>query len=169
MDTAAFFRSVWFTRALYGLGGLIVLLTVFQLGVVVGFHKARFSYRWAENYHRTFGGPRAGLWGDVEDHEFMDSHGLVGTVIKVDGTSVVVKGSDGLEKVISTTPATTLERGRQVVQLSDLKVDDKIVVLGSPQDDGSIAAKFIRIFDQLFDQALPPPPPSGFHFKPLGF
>ena len=158
MDVQKFFQSQSFAWLLKGLGGLILLLVVFQLGVFVGFRKAGFSYHWAENYHRTFGGPRSGFLGDWDGRDFTSGHGLAGTVIKVEGSTIVAKGSDGVEKLIMVSSATTLEQGHQPMLLANVKPDDRIVVLGTPQDDGSIDAKLIRVFGGFFS---PPPTPLG--------
>ena len=39
-----------------GLAGFVVLVLVFGAGVKVGTLKARYSYKWAENYHKNFAG-----------------------------------------------------------------------------------------------------------------
>src|SRR3989338_4980905 len=47
-----------------GLAGFVILVLVFGAGVKVGTLKARYSYRWADNYHKNFAGPRGGFLGD---------------------------------------------------------------------------------------------------------
>jgi hypothetical protein len=51
-----------------------------------------------------------------------------------------------------------IERLRETVKISDLKVDDFVVVIGEPNDSGQIEAKFIRLL---------PPAPLGFISEPL--
>ena len=67
-----------------GLAGFVVLVLVFGAGVKVGTLKARYSYRWAENYHRNFGGPRGGFLGDLKSFpqgDFINGHGVFGEII----------------------------------------------------------------------------------------
>ena len=47
-----------------GVAIFVVIVLIFGAGMFVGGMKARFSYRWAENYHENFGGPRGGFLGD---------------------------------------------------------------------------------------------------------
>lgn len=128
---------------------LIVLLFVFKLGVLVGFKKASFSYLWGENYHRNFAGPRNGFFRDFEGREFIDSHGVFGQIIKIDGSNLIIKGRDNVEKIIIVKNNTTIMRFRDTIKLSELKVDDQVVVIGDPNDNGQIEAKLIRL--------VPPP------------
>src|SRR3989338_7677813 len=75
-----------------GLAGFIVLILVFGAGMKVGTLKARYSYRWAENYHRNFAGPRSGFfsdWGNSPRGEFINAHGVFGSIIKIDGNTML--------------------------------------------------------------------------------
>jgi hypothetical protein len=158
MDIQNFFKSKQFKLVLMGLGGLIVLLLVFQLGVFIGFRKANFTFGWGDNYHRAFGGPRGGFLNDFEGRDFTSGHGVAGSIIKIDSGLIIVKGSDNVEKIIATDSTTTINKGRQAIQSSDLKVDDRIVVIGSPQNNGSVLAKMIRVFDPSGALPLAPLP-----------
>ncbi len=142
-----FFHSKKFALVLKGIAALVVLLVVFQLGIFVGFHKARFSYRWGENYHRAFGGPRGGFMKDFEGRDFVNGYGTTGVVAKMDKDNFVVKGSDGVEKIITVSQTTTLERGRTSISLTDLKIDDRVVIIGAPNNNGAIDAKVVRVFE----------------------
>ncbi len=146
--------------------GLIVLFFAFRLGMVVGYRQAYFSYRWGENYHRNFGGPRGGFFeGFFSDRkDFIESHGTFGQIVKIDFTvstssaqtsstpaaTLVVKGGNDVEKIILVKDDAVITRFRQEAKLADLKVGDYIVVIGRPNDSGQIEAKLIRI--------MPPPP-----------
>jgi hypothetical protein len=163
MDIQTFFKSKQFKLVLSALGGLIILLIVFQLGMFVGFRKANFTFRWGENYHRAFGGPKGGFLKNFEGRDFTSGYGVVGNIIKIDGGLIVVKGSDNVEKIIAIDSITVINKGRQAIQLSDLKIDDRIVAIGSPKDDGSVMAKMIRVFGSSNTFPLPPsfmPPKS---------
>ncbi|OIO07396.1 hypothetical protein CO115_04300 [Candidatus Falkowbacteria bacterium CG_4_9_14_3_um_filter_36_9] len=138
-----------------GAGVLIILLLVFQLGVFVGFRKAQFSFRWGDNYHRAFGGPQGGFLQDFEGKDFINGHGISGMIAKIDANNLIIKDRDGLEKIIIITDSTFIKKGRVDIKLADLKIDDRVVIIGSPKDDGSIEAKIARIFDS---NDVPPPP-----------
>lgn len=151
MDLKKIFNSRAFLIATWSVGGLIILLLVFKSGVAVGYKKAGFSYRWGENYHRNFAGPKGGFFEEfVSDRKnFIESHGVVGQVAKVDGATLIVKGRDNVEKIIITNDNSVINRFRETIKLSDLKADDYIVIIGSPNDAGQIEAKLIRVIPPL--------------------
>lgn len=148
MKIEIFFKSKTFHWIVAAIGVAIILLAVFQLGMFVGFKKATYSFRWADSYHRTFGGPRGGFLRDFEGRDFISGHGSAGFIAKIDGVNLIVKGQDGAEKILTMTSSTTIMRGRDVIASDKLKVDDRIVSVGSPNADGSIEAKIIRVFDR---------------------
>jgi len=135
-----------------GLLSIVVLVLVFGLGVFVGEKKAKFSYLWAENYHRMFAGPKAGFLGNLRMppfppfDEFIEGHGTFGEIIKIEGNNLVVKGRGNVEKAIVITEKTVIKSGREDIKFSDLKIGDMIVIIGSPNDKGQIEAKLIRVF-----------------------
>lgn len=133
-----------------GLGGFVALVLVFGAGVKVGTIKAMYSYHWAENYHRNFAGPRGGFFSDWRNFprgEFINAHGVFGSIIKIDGNTIITKGRDDVEKTVLVSDNTVIQKGRETIKLSDLKVDEGIVVIGSPNEEGQIEAKLIRVFD----------------------
>jgi hypothetical protein len=144
-----------------GLLAIVAIVLVFGLGVFVGEKKAKFSYHWAENYHRMFAGPKAGFLGNLKMppfppfDEFIEGHGTFGEIIKIEGNNLVVKGRGNVEKVIVVTEKTVIKSGRKDIKFSDLKIGDMIVIIGSPNDKGQIEAKLIRVF----------PPKSSFKGK----
>ena len=146
MDLQNLGQSKQFKWLLLGLGMLIILLLVFQLGMFVGFRKASFSYGWGDNYHRNFGGPRGGFLRDFVGKDFINSHGTTGTVAKVDGNTVIIKDQDGKEKSVIVSGNATVRKGAEAITVADLKVDERIVVIGTPEDDSSITAEIIRVF-----------------------
>lgn len=134
-----------------------VLFLVFQAGVFVGHRKAAFSFRFGDNYYRVFEGqPRGGKFftkmrGPFPD-KLIEGHGAVGEVVSVDMPTFAVLGRDGVEKSILVEDDTVIRRFREEVEPADIAVGDFAVVLGEPNEDSQIEAKFIRIL----------PPPSGF-------
>jgi len=146
-------QSKTFRRVLWGIGIAIILLAAFKAGEFVGFRKASFSYRWGENYYRSFTGPRGGFFGELGGRDFMMGHGTSGTIVKVATSTLVVQDRDNAEKVILITKNTVVNRFRDTIPASDLKENDNVVIIGSPNDAGQIEAKLIRV--------LPPPGVPG--------
>ncbi len=157
MSLTSFFQSKTFRWIAIALGELILLLLVFQLGLFVGFHKASFNFHWAAAYNRNFGGPPGGFMHDFEGQQFFNAHGTTGSVIQVSTSTIIIKGQDNVEKIITIRPSTTIEEGRRAISVSNVKVDEHAVVIGTPQNDGSIIARMVRIFPNS-SSTLPTPP-----------
>lgn len=133
------------------IGVLVVLLAVFKIGIYVGYRKAQFSYRWGENYHRNFAGPRNGFFNRIDDNlgyeNFTNGHGSFGSILKIDNDTLVIQGKDNFEKTILTTSSTKIIGRNNSSRINALKVDDRVVVIGTPNDQGQIEGKLIRIFN----------------------
>ena len=133
-----------------GLASFVILVLVFGAGVKVGTLKARYSYRWADNYHKNFAGPRGGFLGDWQKFpagDFISGHGAFGEIIEMKDNGFVIKGRENVEKVINTNQETTITKGRETIK-DGLGVGDRVVIIGSPNDEGQIEAKLIRVFDE---------------------
>jgi len=135
-----------------GLAVFAVVILIFGAGLLVGGTKARFSYRWAESYHKNFGGPRGGFLGDwqkfpIPPGDFIEGHGSFGEIIKINNSDFVIKGQGDVEKVVVVTKDTIIEKGRKTIKKEELKIGNRVVVIGSPNEQGQIEAKLIRIFD----------------------
>jgi len=148
MNIDKFFQSKTFKTILLGIGGLIALLLVFKTGMMVGFQKANFFCRWSDNYHQNFGGPRGGFPGGLGDKDFMEANGAVGQIIKVATSSLVIKGRGDVEKVILVNDDTIINRLKETIAIDALRVDDTVVVIGEPNNDGQIEAKLIRVMPE---------------------
>ncbi|MFH0988343.1 MAG: hypothetical protein V1763_03145 [Parcubacteria group bacterium] len=156
MDTSKFFQSPAFKIGLWCLIGLIIIFLVFQAGLLVGFRKADFSCRWGDNYQRNFGGPRGGMFGQMPGGDFFGAHGVDGQILKIDlstatssvtpnlGT-ITVKGRDNVERLVIIREKTIIEQQRATLKISDLKINDSVVIIGTPNQNGQIDAQFVRI------------------------
>jgi hypothetical protein len=142
-----------FKAAFFAIVGLILILFVFKLGMVVGERKADFSHQWSDNYHTNFAGPQGGFFKDFGDKNFIEANGTFGQIIKIDGSTIVVKGQNDVEKTVIAGEKVQIKRLNEDIKITDLKVDDYIVIIGESNDSGQIEAKFIRI--------MPPPPEKG--------
>jgi hypothetical protein len=153
-------------KIIIGLVGIVIIMLIFGIGIIVGEKKAGFSYRWAEEYHRNFAGPREGFFGNWRSFprgDFIDANGVFGQIIKIDGPTILIKGDDNVEKIIIVKDDTIIQRLRDTLKINDLKIDDFIVVIGQPNDSGQIEAKFIRLLPPPPEASLGPFPPSMFY------
>lgn len=132
-----------------GLAGFAAVVLIFGAGIFVGQMKARFSYRWAESYHKNFAGPKGGFLGDLRGFpagDFIESRGAFGEIIQISNSDFVVKGRGDAEKVIVVSKDTVIQKGRETIKKEELKVGDKVVIIGSPNEEGQIEARLIRLF-----------------------
>jgi len=145
-------ESKLFKGIILGIAGLIVLAVVFGLGVSVGTQRANYSFRWADQYHRNFGGPQGGFFGDFfgSEKELPNANGSFGQIIKIDQTSqsLTIKDIGNVEKNILLNNQTTIVSQRKTLKLSNLKLNDNVVVIGNPNNSGQIQAELIRVMPQ---------------------
>jgi len=157
------FESKVFVGVLYGIGIIVVLVLVFSAGISVGFHKASFGRAWGENYERNFGMMRDGGFnparGSMMDQNFYpNAHGTIGKIINITSPTIIVADRDNTEKVVLINNDTKIQKMRTNITSADLVVDDFVVVIGSPNDQGQIVAKFIRVMPAGMPDTLPPAP-----------
>ena len=152
-------KSKNFKIVALAVGFIIIVLVSFGGGVAVGFHKARFSYKFGENYERNFiGRPNEGPMGMMGDRGprdmmrgfegsgFRNAHGITGNIISIADNKIIVQDRAGQENTISVGDKTLIKRGQDTISLNDLKNNDQIVVMGSPGDNGVVNADLIRVF-----------------------
>ncbi len=154
MSTKDFFESKIFQRVIWGIGIFIIALVIFQAGVFIGYKRASFSFRYGDNYYSTFGsGPMGGMMRNfppgLPPDDFPAGHGVSGKIIKVSLPTVLVAGDDGVEKSVLVASSTLIREFRQMISPADLKVDDTVVVIGSPNAQSQIEAKLIRIIPAM--------------------
>lgn len=141
-----FAESKNFKKVIYVLGAVVILALVFQAGMVVGFKKASFSRDWGNNYERNFG-PKREVSRFLKDgmRDIPNAHGAIGKIIKVEFPNIVVLDKDQTEKIIIIKDDTSILERKEILSKESLKVDQFIVVIGNPNDQGQIEAKMIRI------------------------
>lgn len=140
------------TIAVIVIGIVLVAVGSFALGFSAGLHKARFSYRFGENYERNFMKAerqevKDRIMKKMDGKLFRSGHGVAGKILSIAEGSVIVSGPEGQENSVVTSDTTVIMKGGEKVSLADLVAGERIVVLGKPSDDGSIRADLIRIFD----------------------
>lgn len=137
------FESKISVKILYVVGTVIVLILIFSAGVSVGFHKASFGRAWEENYERNFGMmPGRPVLGK---DNFPNAHGAIGKIIKIELPTIIVQDKDNTEKVVLIKDDTKIQRMMEELPVNELAVDDFVVIIGSPNNQGQIEAKFIRV------------------------
>lgn len=132
------------------LAGLIILIGVFALGINVGFHKTRFSDDWVKNYPKNFAVPPGGFYPVAlpPQNSLFGSHGLAGSILTVSGNTLTIKSSDNSEKTVIVSPTTAIREDFADVKAAQLAVNQQVVVIGEPNAQGQIEAKFIRVMDK---------------------
>ena len=151
-DIKKVFESKTSFRILSGIGVVVVALLIFSAGVSVGFHKASFGRAWGDNYERNFGmRPNRPFFG--EDN-FPNANGAIGKIIKITLPTIIVQDKNNTEKVVSIQDNTQIEKMMTNISANDLALDDFVVVIGTPNSQGQIEAKFIRIMPA----GMPVPP-----------
>jgi len=134
----------------------IVAALIFQAGVFVGYKKAEFSGRFGDNYSRAFGGEKRGpgMMGGFPEDIFVGGHGTAGKIVRISLPTIIVADRDNVEKVVTIEDDTSIRSYRDAVKITDLKVGDFVIILGSPDDQGQIVAKLIRITPEPKMKAL---------------
>lgn len=143
-----FLRTPRFKKTVYILGALIVLSLAFQAGMAVGFHRAEFGHRFDQSYMDAYG--RHPEMGKARERdEPFETHGAIGKVLSVSLPTIVVEEKN-IEKVVRVSSSTVVRHFRDHIDITTIKPNDFIVVIGEPNNNSEVVAKFIRM--------LPPPP-----------
>lgn len=145
-----------------GLAVFTAAILIFGAGMIVGGAKARFSYRWAENYHRNFAGPKIGFMKNWQrpiaaPEEFIGSRGAFGEIVQINESGFVIKGKNNAEKLVIMGEKTVIQDGRKEISKNDLETGDFAVIIGQPNKNGQIEAKLIRIFNENPEESIIPP------------
>jgi hypothetical protein len=141
-----FLESKKVRAILWILGGLILLFVAFGLGIAVGYERAGFAAGFDKNYYRIFfGGLPVGPIGMMAPPMPIATHGVVGTVIDVGSSTISVKDEQNNEQSVAISSGTAIRDADNDVTIGSVAVGDQIAVIGEPNTEGQIAARFIRI------------------------
>ena len=128
----------------------IVALLIFQAGMTVGFMRASYDRDWNNHYLENFGpGINNPINRMSESNRAPNDHGAFGKIISVSLPTVTILGPDTIEKTIVIAPDTIMRDMHDPVQPTDLVPNMNMVVIGIPNTQGQIEAKFIRILPPL--------------------
>lgn len=130
-------------------GVVLVAVASFAFGFSAGLHKARYSYRFGENYERNFMKAERQEMKDrvmqkMDGKLFRSGHGVAGEILSIAGESIIVSGPEDQENNVVLSDTTVIMKGGEKASLTDLQLGARIVVLGKPSEDGSIQADLIR-------------------------
>ncbi len=135
---------------LWIVGAVVAFLFVFGLGALAGYHEASFAGRFGDNYFRNFfGGFPAGHMANM--------HGAAGEVIDVSSSSFSVRDADGDEESVLVAPDAIIREMNNTLTMSEVRVGNGVTVIGTPDANGQIEARFVRVFDS--SSSLPAPTP----------
>lgn len=120
----------------------------FGFGVLVGSHAATFRARFGENYIRNFYGqmPPPGGGPVFVTQGPPNTHGVIGKVVDVSTSTLSVVDADGEEVSVAVPTSTSIEEGGAAVAIGAIQPGDMVAVIGAPNGEGQIAARFIRAF-----------------------
>jgi preprotein translocase subunit YajC len=116
---------------LLGLGGLLVLCIVLGAGILLG----RFSVPRQQRVATLLRSPLS----------IVSGHGAIGTLQSVSGQTLAIELRNGTTQTVLIDKNTRIERNREKITLSDLKQGDWVTVIGSPNDQSQIVAKWVRV------------------------
>lgn len=130
-----FFASQWLRISLTALSGLIAVAVVFGAGFFAG--------RWSASPLGFFGlftrAPR--------EFTVRTGHGAIGTIQSIEGQRITIQSRDGKLATILVSSETRFDKNFEKIPFTDLKMNDQIVVIGSPNDSGEIKARLIGLVD----------------------
>ncbi len=126
-------RNKWLRFGLILVGTVLALAIVFGAGIFVGRMGGRANALHPIRWFTIF---------------FSGAHGAVGRVEKIDGQTLTLELRDGSPQTVLLDSQTRIEKNRQRITAGDLHSDDQIQVIGSPGDQGSIRARWVRVMIQ---------------------
>ena len=148
-----FVRSRLFAGIMLGVAVMLVLVCVFEAGVALGYHEAVFSSHWGANYERNFGGTGMQVMMGVPDGHGPEAFGAIGQIISIASSTMVVQNNDQQEEKVIFNGNTVIRNQEITIPASSLSAGTYVVVVGTPDNQGTIDASLIRIIPA-------PPTPS---------
>jgi hypothetical protein len=125
-------RSKWFHYGLIILASFFILALVFGAGFAVG--------KWTA--------PPFNAFRPVQrTNNFRSGHGAVGVIQSIQGQTITVQSRDGDLETVLVGNDTRFDENFEDISFGDLKVNDHIIVIGSPNSDGAINARLIGLVD----------------------
>lgn len=121
----------------------VVLVATFFFGVLVGKRDYKFFPYWERRH----------TYPDFFPNK-LSGHGVLGTIQTLGKSTLVVKDRTGALKTVLVDSRTRIRRERTDITISDLKINEQVVILGEPQEsESAIKARIIRVMGALRNQA----------------
>lgn len=136
-------QNKWLKIGLLGLAGIVLVALVFGAGFYIGRLSGRGIPPPISSLQRS-------LFGN-------GGHGATGAIEEIQDKTITLTLRDGTSQQITTDGATRIERNLKKISFADLKVGDRIIVVGAPDAQGKLKARVIR----LVDPRVPPPTPKS--------
>ncbi len=132
-------QNKWLRIALIAVGAMLALCILLGAGIFVVRLSHQRTVRPVGLFRRLFG--------------LYNGHGAVGTIqtIDIQNQTVTLQLGDGTQQTVLVNKDSRIDKSGKRITLSDLHVADRITVIGSPDTQGQVVARFIRVF------ATPPP------------
>ena len=126
-------RTNWLIISLVAVGVLVAAGTVFAAGFFVGRSSAN-----AASFNNLSRGVNRG------------GHGAIGAIQSVVDQKIILSMRGGKTQVILISTETRLEKNYQKIGLTDFKINDQVIVIGSPNSEGEINARLVGVIDSSF-------------------
>ncbi len=123
-----------------GIGIAALFILALFVGIYLRNKKTSFFPFWERRY---------GYEGHIR-HKF--GHGIVGNIESIDSIKFTVKNRFGEQKNILVDDKTIIKYEGLAIKFSDLKKDDRVVVIGEPSD-GGIKARMVRLISDFVKDA----------------
>ena len=123
-------RNKWLRFGFIVASSVLALGIVFGAGIFVGRANGRLD------------GPRPVRWFALFSN---GAHGAIGQVEKIEGQTVTLVLRDGSFQTVLLDKETRIEKNHQRITPGDLHQGDRIQVIGSPDSQGRIQARWVRV------------------------
>ena len=144
-----YFQSNVVSKIILILAALLVILLIFQAGIMVGYRRGFFASNWNGAHGQIMDEPDSIFAPFVHDSDDINPHGAVGNIVSVRLPSILIKGPNSAEQVITISSTTAIRFIHSNASTSDLVPGNQVIIIGEPKDNGSISAAFIRIMPKI--------------------
>ncbi len=126
-------------KIINGIGvGILALVTIILI-FIAGFHfgrRERFLPFWPQNLSHNH----------EQSRQKFGRHGIVGSIESIDQNTVSIKLRNGDSKKVLTDNNTTITKDGMSINFSDLKVGDRVLVLGNPTNN-ELQARALKVIE----------------------
>ena len=134
----------WLRILLIGVSAVLVLCLLLGAGI--------FVVRWTS---QSTGRPVGLIRQILGDYT---GHGAVGIIQGINDQTITVLQPDGTTQTVLVNPQTRIEQNRKRITLADLKTNDRIAVVGTPDSQDHIVARWIHVLNPRDSASTPVTP-----------